>query len=251
MPNIGSTVTGDRSPQISLTTLSILIATIAASPTAPAQDSPFRFYGEIGFNRSLEVGDRAIDVAAGWGHSVLRLDDGRLLCFGRNDSDECRPPASVEHPATPIVEYDAGGGGIGVVSGVRFEDGSIELWGVDAFGRLDVPAGLGQDGAEVVSLSIGRYHVVAALDSGGAVAWGSDVFGMTDVPAGLGDGVNRVVEVDAGNGFTIARTFWGDLVHWGDDRFDQANIPVEVGEWPRANTTRSRWPPTAPSGRGV
>ena len=48
-------------------------------------------------------GEMAIDVAAGWWHTLIVLADGRCVAFGRNDDGQCNLPGDTEVATTPAV----------------------------------------------------------------------------------------------------------------------------------------------------
>lgn len=99
-------------------------------------------------------------------------------------------------------------------------DGTVEAWGANDLGQLNVPAGL----HDVVAVSAGAYHSLALQRDGTVAAWGNDAQGQTDVPAGL----TNVIAIAAGTAHSLALRADGTVVGWGDDTFGQASPPVDL-----------------------
>jgi len=97
-------------------------------------------------------------------------------------------------------------------------DGSIVTWGRNNYGQLNVPAGL--DG--VVAISAGIDHSLALRADGTVVAWGLNGHGQTNVPTGL-DGV---VAIAADGYHSLALKSDGTVVAWGENRYGQSNVPA-------------------------
>ncbi|WP_333556645.1 immunoglobulin-like domain-containing protein [Paenibacillus barengoltzii] len=97
-------------------------------------------------------------------------------------------------------------------------NGTVVVWGSNALGQLNVPAGLDR----VVAIAAGGYHSLALKSDGSIVAWGRNNYGQTNVPAGL-DGV---VAISAGIDHSLALRADGTVVAWGLNGKGQTNVPA-------------------------
>ena len=95
--------------------------------------------------------------------------------------------------------------------------GRVVVWGDNAFGQLNVPAGL----TCVKAIAAGPLHSVALKGDGTVVAWGYNEFGQCDVPANLTD----VKAIAAGDSHTVALKKDGTVVVWGANDRGQCDVP--------------------------
>ena len=160
---------------------------------------------------TLPAGLLAVEIAAGAGHILARLDSGDVYAWGANgvgqlgllDSTDRRTPTLVTLPG------------------------------------------------KAVSIAAGAQHSVAVLEDGTVYAWGSNVVGELGtgnrsslalaVPTqvqGLPDPlVNPAVEVAAGNSHTLVRLLDGTVMAWGangagqlgNGQFKLSRVPVATG----------------------
>ena len=100
-------------------------------------------------------------------------------------------------------------------------NGTVEAWGGNSYGQLDVPAGL----SGVVQIVMGRYHCLALKSDGTVVGWGLNNVGQTTIPAGLTD----VVQVSAGGNTSFALKADGTIQGWGNNGDQQLNVPAGIG----------------------
>jgi hypothetical protein len=75
-------------------------------------------------------------------------------------------------------------------------NGTVVVWGNNAFGQTNVPSGL----SNVIAIAAGFYHCLALRDNGTVVAWGYNNYGQATVPTGL----SNVVAIAAGGYQSIA-----------------------------------------------
>ena len=172
-----------------------------------------------------------VTAGVGWRHTCAILDDGSLMCWGRDSSgalgngqDETSSqysPVNVELPANRNV-VDVGVGYDNTC--VLFDDGGIMCWGKDNEGQngdggSNLPTS--SPGSNValpeersaVSLSVGAQHSCAVLDNASLVCWGWNGYGtigdntttnahvpvFVELPNGA-----KVIDVDAGIHHTCA-----------------------------------------------
>ena len=145
----------------------------------------------------------AIQVAAGYAHSMLLRADGSVRCWGDNSFGQCWAPNDVLHPAAtnPVVQIAAGH----FFSLALMKDGTLRGWGDNRQGQLEFPTLTATDAprpadvgkpARFFRIAAGGGHVLAlkALnqtkgDFGGSTAtprevraWGENTYGQTVVP---------------------------------------------------------------------
>lgn len=89
-----------------------------------------------------------------------------------------------------------------------FQDGSVEGWGDNSHGQLDVPEGMG----EIQALSTQSKHCLALNRDGRVWAWGFNDAGQCEVPESL----SEVVAIETGSRFSLALRKQGSLVQWGE-----------------------------------
>ncbi len=97
---------------------------------------------------------------------------------------------------------------------VVMQDGTVETWGDNSYGQLEVPAGL----KDVKAVAASGRHTLALKADGTLVAWGDNSSGYCDIPAEL-DGV-KVKAIDA----SAALTENGSVVLWGG-REEMCTVP--------------------------
>ena len=147
-------------------------------------------------------GASAIAVAAGDSHSCAVLGDGRVKCWGYNDS-----------------------GQLGLGDRVARGDGPGEMG--DALGAVDLGTG-----HTATAVAVGSSHSCALLDDGSVKCWGGNDYGQLglgdtanrgDGPGELGDALPTValgtgrtaVAISAGGSVTCAQLDDGSVKCWG------------------------------------
>ena len=135
--------------------------------------------------------------------------------------------------------------------------GTVSAWGYDAFGALNVPAGL----TTAVEVAAGNYFSMALKADGTVLTWGDNGFGLLNVPPEAtnvmaissrgydclvlrGDGslvqwgdsaygqiplaATGIVAIATGGGHHLALRQDGALLAWGANNYGQCNIPFEA-----------------------
>ncbi len=134
--------------------------------------------------------------------------------------------------------------------------GTVYAWGYDAFGALNVPAGL----TTAVEVAAGNYFSMALKADGTVLTWGDNAFGLLNIPPSAtnviaistrgydclvlrGDGSlvqwgngqtnillapTGVVAIASGGGHYLALREDGELFGWGANNYGQCNIPFEA-----------------------
>ncbi len=158
-----------------------------------------------------------MQVAAGAKHSLALLQDGAVVAWGANDSQQL---------------------GVG---GYRGREAPVRVLGIDGKGKLGA----------VASVAAGTQHSLAVLLDGTVAAWGSNLrgeigngrsHGYQPYPirvrslSGDDGSLSGVTSVTAGERFSIARLANGSLAAWGwnfygelgDGTRDRRSTPVLV-----------------------
>lgn len=156
-----------------------------------------------------------VEIAVGVAHTCARLADGRVKCWGSNDSGQLGNSvnlSTLEANPVPVFVQDTGGGdlrdvtrlGLGAAhSCALLVDGRVKCWGRNSYGQLgqavatgpDVPIPTAtlvqQDGANlvgVVELGLGASHTCARLADGRIKCWGWNSFGQLGTPVNYDTG---------------------------------------------------------------
>ena len=151
-------------------------------------------------------------IAAGDQHTVALLVDQSVRCWGRNEGGQCNTP-----PTLGPVDAIAAGGAFTMA---RRIDGSLVLWGMNNYGQRDVPQDLGS----VALMDGGVYHTIVATSVGVVRAWGRNDFGQTSVPPNLGS----VIQVAGGDRHSAALNSDGVVYCWGQNWFGQCSVPAKL-----------------------
>jgi alpha-tubulin suppressor-like RCC1 family protein len=183
--------------------------------------------------RSVDTGCRkTVEVAGGRFHACVRLDDGDVRCWGRNDTGQLGIAGDTMQlePATP-VNLGTGRTAVALAAGHQhtcagLDNGHLRCFGGEILdgqnGNLLIPLG---EGRTVTAIGAGDAHTCAVLDNGELRCWGKN----DDGQLGLGDttprmrpdqvvdvGVGRTaVQIAAGRHFTCARLDNGEVKCWG------------------------------------
>jgi alpha-tubulin suppressor-like RCC1 family protein len=189
-------------------------------------------------------------LAAGLHHTCAILDNGSLMCWGRNQFDQLGNGTittdSEEEPV--LVDLPSGRTAVAVSAGNFFtcallDNGSVMCWGTDGKGQLgngattvapqnvpvlvDLPTG-----RSAVGLSVGGQHSCAILDTGSLMCWGFGGYGQLgnddfdkgneDSPVYVNIPYGRTaVAVSVGTYHTCAILDNGSLMCWGRDQYGQ------------------------------
>ncbi len=183
------------------------------------------------------------DVAAGGGHSLAVMDDGRVYGWGNQSfgalGNGSAAPTALGTPAL-VIGLGSGSGVTAVAAGgshslALTSSGAVVAWGLNDHGQVGdgsllnrnvaVPvAGLGSG---VVSISAGMEQSLAAKSDGSVWAWGSNTWAelgsypgtLSATPVEVMPAGSGVVQVSAGLSHSLARTSAGAVWAWGNDGF--------------------------------
>lgn len=200
----------------------------------------------------LDLGEAAIQLAAGFQHTCALTESGRIFCWGEGSGGRLGHGNSMdigddELPASAgPVPLD--GTALQVAAGwlhtcALMSDGSVRCWGAGQFGKLGTGTSedIGDDetpasqapidlGGRAVYIAASRDHTCAVLDAGGVICWGlgengqlgrgnTDNIGDDETPGSVGpiDVGAAVTHVAVGSFHTCALTVGGAVKCWGSN----------------------------------
>lgn len=198
----------------------------------------------------VQIGARAVQIAAGESHTCALLEQGRVRCWGlgllgalgygnQEAIGDAEAPASAgDVPvAEPVLALAAGDNHTCAL----LDAGRVRCWGHGTNGQLgfgratnignDEPASAGQDvdlGASAIALAAGYTRACALLEGGRLRCWGHGVLGYPGASSGASvtpreSGDIRigapVVKVALGRHHTCALLESGAIRCWGDGNF--------------------------------
>lgn len=166
--------------------------------TTAAQTSPMQVLAPSG-------GNAVAEVSAGQNHTCLRMNNGSLFCWGRNDSGQLGDGNTTQRVSRAYVST-LGYTVVEVSAGydhtcARTTGGKLFCWGSNARGQL----GIGTDpsprttptlvtlpgNAVAAEVTTGTYFTCARSTDGSLYCWGDNTFGQL----GLGDLTQRTSPV--------------------------------------------------------
>ncbi len=194
------------------------------------------------------------DIAAGQNHTC-RLNDGKVLCWGRNLHGQLGNGESgaTAHSSVP-VEVEGITDAVAVGAGwehtcIVHATGEVSCWGDDSSGELgngmtvnSVPSPVKVTGLDdAIDVTAGHWHTCALRSTGAISCWGSNHDGQlgnddmgvdSAVPVSV-IGISDAVSVSANGEHTCAVHATGEVSCWGD------NWQGELGGGSSADTESS------------
>jgi len=201
---------------------------------------------------ALPVGDPAMAVAAGHGHSLALTRGGRVYAWGANATGQLGTGcASIVRCVTPLLVEGLPDGDpvTAIAAGYQHSlaatrSGRVYAWGDNVSGQLGngsaqsspmpvIVMGLPRNDP-VVAVVAGYVHSVALTRSGRVFAWGGNRFGQVgqdgatiiplpsavpSLPAG-----DPVMAIAAGAAHTLALTRAGRVYAWGNQSTGQLGV---------------------------
>lgn len=198
-----------------------------------------------------DIASDIVEVAVGYGFTLVRRADGTLFAWGDNESGQCDVPIDLTNVVAiaandwscfglrdngTVTVWGADWGEvkkvpanltnvIAIAAGDAHclalrADGTVAVWGDNWFGQCQTPPDL----SSIVAISAGFSHSLALRDDGTIVAWGDNYYGQCDVPEGLTD----ITAVAAGGRHSLALLSNGTVVAWGSDNAGQCSVPYNL-----------------------
>ncbi len=166
-------------------------------------------YSDDWFSEIIDTpaGLEAIQISAGTTHAAALKADGTVVCWGKNNYEQCDVPSGLE-----AIQVSAG----------RFAtiaikpDGTVVAWGSNDYGQLNIPSGL-----VATKISCNTHHCMALKADGTVVCWGDAQHDKCNVPAGL-----KAVAISAGEFHSMALRADGTVVCWGSNNEGQISVPA-------------------------
>jgi alpha-tubulin suppressor-like RCC1 family protein len=179
-------------------------------------------------------------ITAGGGHACALLNDGRVKCWGANDSGQLGDgtytssniPVEVSG-LTDVAAISAGGSHTCAL----LVSGEVKCWGYNNTGQLgDGTKAMNAKPVSVVGLtnaiaiSAGANHTCAITEEDGAKCWGKNIYGMVGdgsitrtilTPVDVVGLTNNVLSISAGSEHTCAVTNNGSVKCWGRNDYGQ------------------------------
>ena len=136
--------------------------------------------------------ESCVAVSAGYSHTAVVTDEGRLITWGRGDMGQLGHACASREMLPRHVAVLAQERVVAVVSGglhtaAVTADGRLYTWGDNSQGQLGHSNGYRQElaprlvqftaglaGQKVVVLAAGRYHTAVITEEGNLMKWGSD-----------------------------------------------------------------------------
>ena len=135
---------------------------------------------------SLGLGQRAIDMDAGYEHTCAVLNNGKVKCWGKNDKGQTNGTADTSSDAMVMVPLKGNQKARKVITGWKhscaiLEDGGVQCWGSNSKGQTGDVLSITKVGVVSVDLGVnqtaralvaGWGHTCAILGSGRVRCWG-------------------------------------------------------------------------------
>jgi alpha-tubulin suppressor-like RCC1 family protein len=243
--------------------------------------------GQLGYGHTRNIGDdeaittqsyvnlggRAVRIAAGGSHTCALLTTGKVRCWGLNASGQLgyghTQNVGDDEALWNVSDVQVGGTVQDIVVGgyhtcALLTTGKVRCWGLNSSNQLgyihtnnigdnEHPSTAGDIslGGTVLQVSAGEYHTCALLDTGGVRCWGYNNYGqlgyghannvaapniVSDVNLG-----SRALQIATGSNHTCALLSTGGIKCWGYNAYGQLGY---------AHTTLLSAPPSGLVGLG-
>lgn len=217
----------------------------------------------------VPAGSDFVAISAGHFHSAALRAAGSFAVWGEKPIGQFLDPGARLH-APEGGDFAA----ISASNSGRYEhhttavrkDGSVESWGMNRWGQIDVPDDVGEltaiaaggrhnvglqrdgslvcwghpgstedtpSGSDFIAVSAGLYHNLALRDDGSIAAWGGNELGQADPPPG-----KDFTSISAGKFHSLALRADGSIVAWGANTWGQCEPPphddliaIDAGGW--------------------
>lgn len=205
----------------------------------------FGLYPDYGQSMSPPDVNDAVDIAAGYFHTVVVRANGTVAVFGAGTVNTCKYPhfgqAIVPELSKTVVAAAAGAYNTLVVTA----DGTVLSWGKRALQDFEE-----EYDQTVTDVSMRGQHAVLLNADGTIYIAGNNEFlqcltpntylspEMTQIPpwliaqrniALMPGGIHGIQAVAAGENHTVVLTFDGKVYAWGANKEGQCNVPANLG----------------------
>ena len=148
-----------------------------------------------------------MSISSGGDYSCALRDDGKAVCWGRNDDGQAKPPENERFASISSGGFHT--------CGLR-EDGIAVCWGSNDSGQAKPP-----EDERFTAVSSGFLHTCGLREDGIIVCWGYNKEGPTSPPED-----ERFTAISSGINYTCGLRAYGGVLCWGRHTFGQAT-PME------------------------
>ena len=172
-------------------------------------------FGDTSFGKvNVPLINRSVVKAVGGGnHSIALLENGSLIGWGKNDSNQINIPILQN-----VVDIAAGSNH----SLALLSNGSVVGWGRNDNKQRDLANNI--HNGHLIQVSAGRIHSIGLLETGRPIGWGGNNVHQTDVP----DTLQNIVSITSGEFHNLGLKSDGTVWAWGDSSNDRNNVPANL-----------------------
>ena len=191
---------------------------------------------------------KVVKVEPGATHTCILLDDGGVMCWGRDNAGQLGngDTSDTIHTPSSNVELPEGRAATDLSVGdhhscALLDNGSVTCWGLNNFGQLGdntttnrlipVYAHL-PTGSQAVSVSVGPHSSCAILENSSVYCWGHNNYGRLGIGVTGGiyqlpmfvEGATNVVDLSLDYDHTCALSENGSISCWGRSKYGPLGI---------------------------
>ena len=191
---------------------------------------------------------KVVKVEPGATHTCILLDDGGVMCWGRDNTGQLGngDTSDTIHTPSSNVELPEGRAATDLSVGdhhscALLDNGSVTCWGLNNFGQLGdntttnrlipVYAHL-PTGSQAVSVSVGPHSSCAILENSSVYCWGHNNYGRLGIGVTGGiyqlpmfvEGATDVVDLSLDYDHTCALSENGSISCWGRSKYGPLGI---------------------------
>ena len=202
---------------------------------------------------------KVVKVKPGATHTCILLDDGGVMCWGRDNVGQLGngDTSDTIHTPSSNVELPEGRAATDLSVGdhhscALLDNGSITCWGLNNYGQLGENTTTNRPipvyahlptGSPAVSVSVGPHNSCAILENSSVYCWGHNHFGRLGIGVTGGiyqlpmfvEGATNVVDLSLDYDHTCALSENGSISCWGRSKYG----PLGIGQSGDKNTPQS------------
>ena len=191
---------------------------------------------------------KVVKVEPGETHTCILLDDGGVMCWGRDNAGQLGngDTSDTIHTPSSNVELPEGRAATDLSVGnhhscALLDNGSITCWGLNNFGQLGENTTTNRlipvyahlpTGSPAVSVSVGPHSSCAILENSSVYCWGHNHYGRLGIGVTGGiyqlpmfvEGATNVVDLSLDYDHTCALSENGSISCWGRSKYGPLGI---------------------------